>query len=248
MFVTSLNLSCLNSITTLTLFNFSGVWNKIWAFGQMQFAHASIRKTLGLTFYKLMGSGKDPGFNPLPDWNVYALLCNWENEAAANDFFQNSAKFKQYQKHTTEQWTIFMKPIHAKGLWSGANPFSPASDLDETNPLIAVITRATIRKKNLVQFWRYVPISQSPILKGCKGLIYTKGIGEVPLVQMATFSIWQSMEDLKNFAYNSPEHKEAISKTHKIDWYKEEMFARFQPYHSIGNWTGKELLSPFLRN
>ena len=248
MFVTTLNLHFVNSITTLTLFNFSGVWNKIWAFGQMQFAHASIRKTPGLTFYKLMGSGKDPGFNPLPDWSVYALLCNWENEAAANDFFQNAAKFKQYQNHTTEQWTIFMKPIHAKGLWSGSNPFSPASDLDETNPLIAVITRATIRKKNLVQFWRYVPISQSPILKGCKGLIYTKGIGEVPLVQMATFSIWQSMEDLKNFAYNSPEHKEAISKTHKIDWYKEEMFARFQPYHSIGKWTGKELLSPFLRN
>jgi heme-degrading monooxygenase HmoA len=248
MFVTSLNLSCLNSITTLTLFNFSGYRNKIWAFGQMQFAHVSIRKTPGLTFYKLMGSGKDPGFNPLPDWSVYALLCNWENEAAANDFFQNAAKFKEYQKHTSEQWTIFMKPIHAKGLWSGANPFSPASDLDETNPLIAVITRATIRKKNLVQFWRYVPISQSPILKGCKGLIYTKGIGEVPLLQMATFSIWQSMEDLKNFAYNSPEHKEAISKTHKIDWYKEEMFARFQPYHSIGKWTGKELLSPFLRN
>jgi heme-degrading monooxygenase HmoA len=238
----------LSAITTITLFKFSGFWNKTWAFGQMQFAHSFLRKTPGLNFYKLMGSGKDPGFNPFPDWNVYALLCNWENEAAANDFFQNAAKFRQYQKHTTEQWTIFMKPIHAKGLWSGANPFSPTSDLDETNPLIAVITRATIRKKNLVQFWRYVPISQSPILKGCKGLIYTKGIGEVPLVQMATFSIWQSMEDLKNFAYNSPEHKEAISKTHKIDWYKEEMFARFQPYHSIGKWTGKELLSPFLRN
>lgn len=238
----------MNSITTLTLFNFSGFWNKIWAFGQMQFAHSSIRNTPGLTFYKLMGSGKDPGFNPLPDWNVYALLCNWENEEAANDFFQHATKIKQYQKHTTEQWTIFMKPIHAKGLWSGSNPFTPSKDLDETNPLIAVITRATIRKKNLVQFWRYVPISQIPILKGCKGIIYTKGIGEVPLVQMATFSIWESIEDLKNFAHNSPEHKEAISKTHHIDWYKEEMFARFQPYRTLGEWTGKNLLSPFLIN
>lgn len=238
----------MNSITTVTLFNFSGFWNKIWAFGQMQFAHSSIRKTSGLNFYKLMGSGKDPGFNPLPDWNVYVLLCNWENEEAANDFFQHAAKFKQYQKHTAEQWTIFMKPIHAKGFWSGSNPFTPSKDLDDTNPLIAVITRATIRKKNLVQFWRYVPISQSPILKGCKGLIYTKGIGEVPLVQMATFSIWQSIEDLKNFAYNSSEHKEAISKTHQIDWYKEEMFARFQPYRTMGKWESKDLLSIFLRN
>jgi hypothetical protein len=238
----------LSAITTITLFKFSGFWNKTWAFGQMQFAHSFLRKTPGLNFYKLMGSGKEPGFNPLPDWGVYALLCNWENEAGANDFLHQAPIFKRYQDHTAEQWTIFMKPLRAKGLWSGVNPFTPSSELDETNPLIAVITRATIRKKNLIQFWRYVPISQHPILNGCEGLIYTKGIGEAPLVQMATFSIWRSIEDLKNFAYNSPEHKEAIAKTHRIDWYKEEMFARFQPYHSIGKWTGKELLSPFLRN
>ena len=211
----------------------------------MQFAHRFLRKTPGLNFYKLMGSGKEPGFNPLPDWGVYALLCNWENEVAANDFLHQAPIFKRYQDHTTEQWTIFMKPLHAKGLWSGVNPFNPSSELDETNPLIAVITRATIRKKNLVQFWRYVPISQHPIIHGCEGLIYTKGIGEAPLVQMATFSIWRSIEDLKNFAYNSPEHKEAIAKTHRIDWYKEEMFARFQPYKSIGKWNGKDLLSSY---
>ncbi len=238
----------MSSITTLTLFRFSGLWNKMWAFGQMQFAHSHIRKTPGLNFYKLMGSGREPGFNPLPDWSVYALLCNWENENAANDFFQQADVFRQYQAHTSEQWTIFMKPLHAKGLWSGINPFTPSVDLDETNPLIAVITRATIRTNKLVQFWRYVPISQLPILKGCKGLIYTKGIGEAPLVQMATFSIWQSLEDLKNFAYNSPEHKEAILKTHRIDWYKEEMFARFQPYRSLGSWGGQYLLSPYLKN
>ena len=235
----------MSAITTITLFKFSGFWNKTWAFGQMQFAHRFLRKTPGLNFYKLMGSGKEPGFNPLPDWGVYALLCNWENEAAANDFLHQAPIFKRYQDHTTEQWTIFMKPLHAKGLWSGVNPFTPSSDLDETNPLITVITRATIRKKNLVQFWRYVPISQHPIIHGCEGLIYTKGIGEAPLVQMATFSIWRSIEDLKNFAYNSPEHKEAIVKTHRIDWYKEEMFARFQPYKSIGEWNGKDLLSSY---
>ncbi len=235
----------MSAITTITLFKFSGFWNKTWAFGQMQFAHRFLRKTPGLNFYKLMGSGKEPGFNPLPDWGVYALLCNWENEVAANDFLHQAPIFKRYQDHTTEQWTIFMKPLHAKGLWSGVNPFNPSSELDETNPLIAVITRATIRKKNLVQFWRYVPISQHPIIHGCEGLIYTKGIGEAPLVQMATFSIWRSIEDLKNFAYNSPEHKEAIAKTHRIDWYKEEMFARFQPYKSIGKWNGKDLLSSY---
>ena len=99
-----------------------------------------------------------------------------------------------------------------------------------------------------ITFWRFVPTSQRPIQKGCPGLIYTKGIGEAPLVQMATFSDWESLDALKNFAYNSPEHKEAIKRTHRIDWYKEEMFARFQPYRSMGSWGGQYLLSRYLKN
>jgi hypothetical protein len=78
-------------------------------------------------------------------------------------------------------------------------------------------------------------------------LIYTKGIGEAPLVQMATFSIWESLDALKNFAYTSPEHKEAIRKTRQIDWYKEEMFARFQPYQSTGVWCGHNPLNKYLQ-
>ena len=237
----------MGSITTLTLFRFPRLLPKIWAFGQMQFAHPHIGKTAGLQFYKLMGSGRELGFNPLPDWGVYAMLGVWESEQAAIDFFGQAEIAQRYSAQTSEQWTIFMKPRHAKGLWSGGNPFTPSSDLDEANPLIAVITRATIRASKLVQFWRYVPTSQRPIQQGCEGLIYTKGIGEMPLVQMATFSIWENLESLKNFAYNSPEHQEAIRKTRQIDWYKEEMFVRFQPYRSVGTWGGQDLLAPYLK-
>lgn len=236
----------MGSITTLTLFRFTSAWSKVWAFGQMQFAHAAISKTPGLQFYKLMGSGREPGFSPLPDWGVYALLGIWDNEQSADDFFKNAAIFRRYKNHSSEQWTIYMKSKNSKGLWSGRNPFIPSTDLEEDNPLIAVITRATIKPGKLIKFWDYVPTSQLPIVKGCKGLIYTKGIGEAPLVQMATFSIWENIDALKNYAYQSPEHQEAIRKTRKIDWYKEELFARFQPYRSIGTWGGENVLAPYL--
>jgi heme-degrading monooxygenase HmoA len=221
--------------------------SKIWALGQMQFAHSSLSKSPGLQFYKLMGSGRDLGFNPFPDWGVFALLGVWENEQAAQDFIHNSSIFRRYGEKSSEQWTLFMKPIHAKGLWSGKNSFTPSDDLDETNPLILVITRATIRANKLLKFWRYVPTSQRPIQQGCEGLIFTKGVGEIPLLQMATLSIWENLDALKKFAYNSPEHREAIKKTHQIDWYKEEMFARFQPYKSTGVWDGEDLLGPYLK-
>lgn len=238
----------MSSVTTLTLFRFPGLFPKIWAFTQMQFAHSSLGKISGLNFYKLLGSGRDLGFNPLPDWGVYALLCVWENEQAAENFFINSEIARRYRAKSSEQWTVFMKPLHSKGLWSGGNPFKASIDLDQANPLIAVVTRATIKVRKLVKFWNYVPISQRPIQQGCPGLIFTKGIGEAPLVQMATFSLWENTEALKNFAYNSPEHQEAIRKTRQIDWYKEEMFARFQPYRSVGNWGGKDLMAAYFKH
>lgn len=238
----------MNSITTLTFFRFPCFLDKVWAFGQMQFAHSSLKNISGLQFYKLMGSGRDLGFNPLPDWGVYAMLGIWENEQAANQFFGEAKIFKNYCAHSSEQWTIFMKPIQAKGQWSGGNPFTSSTDIDESNPLIAVITRATIRPSKLIKFWKYVPISQRPIKQGCPGLIYTKGIGEAPLVQMATYSLWDNIESLKNFAYHSPEHQKAIKKTRELDWYAEEMFIRFQTYRSQGVWGGKNPLADFLKN
>lgn len=234
------------SISTITLFRFGSFTEKAWAFFQMQFAHSYLVQIPGLQFYKLMGSGRDLGFNPLPDWGVYALLATWKDEDAANQFFSTAKIFQRYMSHSMEQWTIFMKTSRSKGLWSGANPFPPSTDLSESNPLIAVITRATIRPSKLVQFWRYVPTSWRPIQHGCAGLIYTKGIGEVPLLQMATFSLWENVETLQNYAYKSPEHQRAIQKTRQLNWYKEEMFVRFQPYRSVGTWGGKDILGPYL--
>lgn len=209
----------------------------------MQFMHSVIARTKGQQFYKLMGSGKH-GFNPLPDWNVYGLLQVWENEEAANNFFKEAKAVQRFKLHTSEMWTVYMKNITAKGEWSGQNPFSKHPQLDEDNPLIAVITRATIKTSKLRTFWKYVPQSQS-FLKDNPGLVFTKGIGEVPFTQMATFSIWKNINALKEFAYQHQAHLQAVIKTRELQWYKEELFSRFQPYKSIGTWGGKQVLSQF---
>ena len=234
----------MNQITTLTFFRFKTLSNKFWAFRMMQFAHRQLRETSGQNFYKLMGSGKSFGFNPLPDWSVYSLLQIWENESDAENFFDNAKIFKQYAAHATEIWTLYLKNITAKGAWSAENPFAPSENLDETNKYLAVITRATIKTRYLYEFWKYVPHSQNP-LHSAEGLIFTKGIGEIPIVQMATFSLWENTEAMKNFAYKSAEHRTAINKTRELGWYKEELFSRFQPYKSVGTWNG-EIIVPEL--
>ena len=226
----------MEAITTITFFRYSRPWSKIWAFGMMQFAHPGLSRTPGLRFYKLMGSGK-PGFNPWPDWSVYALVQVWENEAAADSFFSRHDLMHRYKKKAREYWTLYMRTVKTKGEWDGKAPFPAVQTPLPHNNYLAIITRATIKSRFLLRFWKYVPASQQG-LKGNKGLLYTKGIGEVPIRNMATFSLWANREALYAFAYSSKEHKQAISMTHELQWYKEELFARFQPYRSEGQWEG----------
>jgi len=231
-------------ITTITFFKYKGFRKKWWAFNMMNRAHGFLAKMEGLHFYKLMGCGRNEGFNPYPDWSTYALLAVWD-EAADAERFQASELMDMYQENTVEVWTVFMKNMVAKGAWSGQNPFEQSTALNPDIPLIAVITRATIKAKKLIPFWRYVPTSHLQ-LRGNEGLIYSNGIGEVPVFQMATFSIWKDKASLMKFAYQSREHQTAIDKTRQLDWYKEEMFTRFQPYKSVGTWKGVNPLEGFI--
>jgi spheroidene monooxygenase len=223
----------MEQITTLSVFKYGDMSSKIWAFGMMQFAHGPLQKAAGCSFYKLLGSGKE-NFNPFPDWSIYAVLQVWDSEEQAEQFISKSKLFKKYYKKSSAHQILYLKSIQARGEWSGINPFVATKNKDEVAGKLAVITRASIKFSKLRTFWKFVPTSQKPLLNA-KGLLYTKGFGEVPFVEMATFSIWNSTEDLNAFAYQSREHVEAIKKTRKIDWYKEELFSRFRIYKGKGN-------------
>ena len=225
----------MSQITTLTFFKYKGLKSKIWAFGMMQYAHKYLGACPGLQFYKLMGSGRGLGFNPFPDFSVYCLLQVWDSSEKADDFFDSNPLMQQYEANTEEHWTLFLKVLSSKGEWSKQNPFEVSNDIDPDKSEIAVITRATIKWHQLIKFWSYVPTSEGNISQ-LKGLKYTKGIGEVPLIQMATFSLWKDKKALQEFAYQSKGHQGAIQRTRKHDWYSEELFARFQVFKQRGSW------------
>lgn len=213
-------------VTTISFFQYNTFKSKLWAFGMMQYAHAHLSKAKGCTFYKLMGTGKGNGFNPWPDFSTYSLLMVWDSIDEAEVFINNSTLYARYNDQTSAITTHFMHCLKSHGEWSKQNPFKTVTyDIDESNN-IGVITRATIKKRFLPKFWSYVPTSSKP-LKDNENLLFKKGIGETPILQMATFSIWEEIDAIKQYAYKSKEHAEAIKITRKLGWYKEELFARF---------------------
>ncbi len=237
----------MNQITTCSFFKLEGFSNKWWAFKQMKLGLSSLKNIDGLSFYKLLGSGGEKGFSSIPNFGTYVLFCVWNSESSASSFFLKHPFFKEYLKRSSEQFTVYSNAAESHGYWDKVQPFIKSKVLTSDMPVL-VLTRASIHFKKLLSFWRKVgKVSHS--LNGYKGLVLSIGIGEWPLIEQATISIWQTQADMLDFAYKNKHHKEVVLLTRKLNWYKEELFARFVPYKFEGIWNGKNveyLLQPEL--
>jgi heme-degrading monooxygenase HmoA len=220
------------SLTTITFFKFQK--NKPWAFAQMGLLQRKIKKTNGLFFLKLMGTGGGNGFSLRPDFGTYALLAVWESENAASNFFDKNEIINRYKSKAFATRNIKMLSLKSHGFWSGQNPFpeQKVRKIPKKMP-VAIITRATLRLSRLISFWKSVPAASAAIERA-KGVKYFKGIGEWPFIQQATLSLWDSFDSVKNFAYSSKIHTDIIKKTRKQKWYSEDLFARFQVLSDTG--------------
>ncbi|MEN0047576.1 MAG: hypothetical protein AAF806_11005 [Bacteroidota bacterium] len=234
----------MSQIITISFFKYEGFSNKWWAFTQMQRAYGKLKGTKGLGFHRMLGSGGDRGFSIFPNWSTYGLISVWEKATDAEQFFQKHSVFKDFLNYSQEHWTVYLKTSKVHGEWSGTCPFKETISYDK-KALVGVLTRATIHTKYLRHFWKFVP-SVSESVHDKKGLIFSVGVGELPIVQQATFSLWESSELMMEYAYKSAYHKEVVQKTRELGWYKEEMFARFLPYRSEGSWGGVDLLAQYL--
>lgn len=212
---------------TIRFLSFKGFQAKRFAFAEMGRSLVSGWKAPGMVFSKHLGTGAGNGFSIMPNFGLYAWLGVWESAAHAERFFAQDSRWLEFSQKSNEISGWDAVPMKGKGTWNGLQPFDFSADDEVWDGPVAVITRASIRWSKSLLFWWNVP-SASKHLEGKQGLKYAKGVGELPLFEQATFSLWESARNLDQFAYQSKEHAPMIKKTRKYDWYKEEMFVRMR--------------------
>ncbi len=219
------------SLVTVTILQFPA--------GQRYRAFANMGRWLmkpfnvpGLSFQKMMGTGKN--FGLIPDWSRYVFLGVWEDEAQARAFFKTDVwqAFLPNQGNVPQPNppTLYLQPIKAQGLWDGLHPFQTTGnvpDQPQKDAPIAVLTRASIRTGALLDFWRNVPAARQRIADQGDNLLMALGAGEKPIVQQCTLSVWKNAALIDQFAYRQSGHKESVKMTRQRKWYSEELFARF---------------------
>lgn len=225
---------------TLSLFRFGPWRHRLWGFRQMGEAGPLLDRVPGLRFHRLLGTGAADGFSPWPDTRDIGLLQVWEGPEAARDYFSGNALHRDFLERAVEHYRLHLLPEHGHGRWAGREPFAYTGHRRSTGP-VAVITRATIRWGALPSFWRSVPAIRRTLAQE-QGLLLAEGIGEWPLVQQATFSVWRDVADMMHFAYTSPHHRQAVVDTRRKGWFSEELFARFRILHTEGTWGGHDPL------
>ena len=221
----------------------------------MAFHRFPLWRNKSLRFYKLLGCGKGDSFDFHPDWRQWGILTvspRFTTSFSHPDSISHSdILMSLYGKYISkwlrffhcEVWTLVLEPIESKGSWDGKQPFDKVSAQKPIEPdeMIAIITRATIRARVLRRFWRHASHFNSK-LAHTRGLLYSAGMGEMPVLKQATFSVWRNEEHMKAFAYQSEDHKEVIRKTRNEKWYAEELFARFRILKTWGSLNGKDPL------
>jgi hypothetical protein len=181
----------------------------------------ALRSSANVGFYKSLGTGKGETFTPAD-----ANTLRWGLIAQVNDIevFDQSLVVRRWRKNSVDEFRAVLEPISSHGQWAGKEPFV-ASVKDWDGPVVA-ITRARIKWHQNFRFWSSVP----PVtisLKSAPGLMAAIGIGEAPIGLQGTFSLWESSDAIKNFAYKGAAHQKAIADTATYNWYSEELFARF---------------------
>lgn len=197
------------------------------------------------SFYKLLGSGKNGTFDKKPDWQQWGILSVVRPQTIIPELESKELLCQLYGSFIAkwikffncETWTIILEPIEGHGQWDGKKVFGELPLKTEYEGQIAILTRATIRLSRLKNFWKHVDAVASQ-MAGAKGFVCSLGIGEIPWIKQATFSVWQSKEDMKNFAYQLKDHTEVIRLTRQEKWYSEDMFVRFIIIGSVGTIRG----------
>jgi hypothetical protein len=214
-------------------------WKTPLALGRLGLDRPRLNRVDGLVFWRLLGTGSGDDTSGGADLARTAVFAVWDDEAAL-DAFMTTSRLAARWRTAQESWHVRLRSIGGHGQWRGIDPLD-GLEQGSKGGAAAIITRADVHRRS----WRAFAGASNVVdaeLHTAPGLIDVVGIGEAPVGRLATFSLWESLDAARSFAYSMPDHIEVMRRTRAEGWYAEELFARFEPYGSSGTWNGRDPL------
>ena len=212
-----------------------------WAWSRLVLQGLPLLRVPGLRFCKVLGSGQGGGFGVVPSSSHQGLFLSFDDETQAREFVAQSPLLQRYRARAQDCFVAVLRASSSRGSWSGRRLDVSAQPLvgrAEPGPL-AALTRASIQPLRARAFWRLSPAAESALAQapGCRLAV---GLGEMPLLRQATFSLWDSTAAMNAYA-RSGAHLQAIRASYGGAHFSEAMFVRFVPLLVQGSWQGRSM-------
>jgi hypothetical protein len=185
-----------------------------------------LSQTSGCRVGKVMGTSKAGTTRISFELRRWAIFAIWDNAQARDAFVQDSSVMRRWRSSSISLQHYSLSPLASRGTWNGVDPFPSVGSVNLSASRIAVLTRAAVRPQRFLPFARSVGAVDEE-LRAQSGCSLALGIGEWPVGEQATFSVWDSAKAIDEFSYKGDAHSEVVRRTFKENWYSEMLFARF---------------------
>ena len=135
---------------------------------------------------------------PSPALGRIGLVAFWDDALALDRFLVTDPVVAKL----SEGWHVRLKPLRAWGSWPGLPHDLPRTRVVEHVGPTAVLTLGRLRPSQAIRFVRTSAKAEAQVVDA-PGLIWATGLGWPPVV--ATFSLWQTTDDLSTYAYGREE-------------------------------------------
>ena len=208
----------------------------------------------GLRYWKPLSIG--PDFKALPDnfsrwalakpnfrrWGFFGV---WEDKEALDVFNSESSITRRWHETSREVWHARLTPKRSSGTWHGSNPLENLDQVQLPSGPVAMLTRGELHLRKVPTFWLETTRVAVTDIRKLPGFLAGVALVELPLVEVMTFTLWDSADSVMNFARRRPAHSSLIERDKHDRIFRAFFYAQFFPSESSGTWYREDPLARF---